>query len=239
MSARRVHDPHLIFFLGGTCILFISLYFLFLFFFIGVQLLYNVLLIISAVQKSESATHIDTSLFPCISFPFRSQNTEQSSLCYSQFSLVICFIHSSIYVPISISQAIISPITTQCPHLYTLDFVARIFVSFSGPCIPLTNNLDEIYTGEISFTLGFQEPAHQRIPLCIHKFIVLQERSMWTHKGPVIDKHIFTRAINIYFNIYRNESNCSFKVSEHFLKSLPNIFMLHCLCVCVHLSKVI
>ena len=91
-----------------------------------------------------------------------------------------------------------------------------------------TNNLDEIYTGKIYFTLGFQEPAYQRIPLCIHEFIILQEKGMWTHKGPVTDKYIFSRAIFIL--IFREmRVICSFKVSEHFLKNLPIIVMLHCL----------
>lgn len=62
-------------------------------------------------------------------------------------------------------------------------FTASIFVSFSGRCIPLTNNQDEICTGEIYFTLCFQEPAHERTQLCIHAFIILQERGTWTKKG--------------------------------------------------------
>jgi len=55
---------------------------------------------VSPVQQSNSATCICVSPLPWISFPFRSpRSIECSSLTvYSQFSLVICFIHSSVYV---------------------------------------------------------------------------------------------------------------------------------------------
>ena len=53
-----------------------------LLFFIGVQLLYNVVLV-SALQQSKLVIRIHISTLFQISFPFRSpQITEQSSLCY-------------------------------------------------------------------------------------------------------------------------------------------------------------
>ena len=53
----------------------------FLFFLIGVQLLYSVVLV-SAIQQSESAVHIHIPPPFWISFPFKSpESTEQSSLC--------------------------------------------------------------------------------------------------------------------------------------------------------------
>ena len=75
----------------------------FLFFFlicIGVQLIYNVVLV-STVQQSESATRICISPLFCISFPFRSpQSTEQSFLCYTVGShqLSILYIESIVYI---------------------------------------------------------------------------------------------------------------------------------------------
>ena len=63
------------------------LYFLFLFFlnflfYIGVQLINNVVLV-SGVQRSDSVTHVHVSLLFQILFLFRLlHNTEQSSLCY-------------------------------------------------------------------------------------------------------------------------------------------------------------
>ena len=69
-------------------------------FFIGVQLLYNVVLI-STVQQSESAICIHISSLFWISFPFRSpQRTEQSSLCYTVgfHQLSILYIVSIVYI---------------------------------------------------------------------------------------------------------------------------------------------
>ena len=57
--------------------------FFFTLIFIGVQLIYNVVLV-SAVQQSESAIHTHISTLFQILFPYRSlQNTEKSSLCYT------------------------------------------------------------------------------------------------------------------------------------------------------------
>ena len=51
--------------------------------FIGVQLIYNVVLVF-AVQQSESVIHMHISPLFQISFPFRSpKNIEESSLCYA------------------------------------------------------------------------------------------------------------------------------------------------------------
>ena len=84
------------------CMLFLKLIF------IGVQLLYNVVLI-STVQQSESVIRIHISPLFGISFPFRSpQSTEQSSLSYTVGShqLSILYIVSVVYMSIPISQLI-------------------------------------------------------------------------------------------------------------------------------------
>ena len=81
---------------------------IFLLIFIAVELLYDVVLL-SSVQQSESAVCIHIS--PCfwISFPFRPpQSIEQIEfpVLYSRFSLVSCFIHSSEYMSVPISNFI-------------------------------------------------------------------------------------------------------------------------------------
>ena len=54
----------------------------FIFIFIGVELIYNIVLV-SGVHQSESVIHIHTAFLFQILFPYRSlQNIEQSSLCY-------------------------------------------------------------------------------------------------------------------------------------------------------------
>ena len=61
------------------------LWFLFLFkkIFIGVKLIYNVVLV-SGIQHSESVIHIHISILFKVIFPYRSlQSTEYSSLCYT------------------------------------------------------------------------------------------------------------------------------------------------------------
>ena len=77
-----------------------DVYFIYLFL-IGVELLYNVVLV-SAVQQSESAICILISPLSGISFPFRSSwSTEKSSLCYTAGShqLSILYIVAYIYNP--------------------------------------------------------------------------------------------------------------------------------------------
>ena len=59
------------------------LFYLFKKFFIGVYLIYNVVLV-SGVQQSESVIHIHISTFLKILFPYRSLwSIEKSSLCYT------------------------------------------------------------------------------------------------------------------------------------------------------------
>ena len=89
----------------------------FLFYFIGVQLLCNVVLF-SAVQQSKSAIHIHISPFEGTSFLFRSpQGTEQISLCYtvSSHQLFMQYINS-IYMPSqsSSSSPPPSPLVSTC-----------------------------------------------------------------------------------------------------------------------------
>ena len=73
--------------------------------FIGVQLLYNVLLV-PAVQQSESVTRTHTAPLPWLSFPFRSLHNTGFPVLYSGFSLVVYFIHGSVYMSIPIPQSI-------------------------------------------------------------------------------------------------------------------------------------
>ena len=104
----------------------IDIYTLFLFFFasrtfkkifIGVQLLYNVVLV-STVQQSLSAIRIHISPLFWISFPFRSAQTiEQSSLCYTVGShqLSILYIVSIVYIDIyTVQFAIQQKLTQHC-----------------------------------------------------------------------------------------------------------------------------
>ena len=101
-----------------------------------VWLLDNVVLV-STVWQSESATCIRTSSLLGISFPFRSpQSLEQSSLCWTVGSLVICFTHSisSVYMAIPISQFIPPasfPLVSLCLFClcFCFCFVNKIFYS--------------------------------------------------------------------------------------------------------------
>ena len=77
---------------------FFFFFLLFFLFFIGVQLLYNVVLV-SAVQQSESAICIHISTLFWISFPFRSpQSTEQSSVCYTVGSHQLPILYIVVYI---------------------------------------------------------------------------------------------------------------------------------------------
>ena len=83
-------------------------------------LLYNIVLV-SAVQQSESAICIHISPLLGISFPSRSPpSTEQSSLCYTVglHSLCICFIHSSVIWRSQFTPP--SHPRTWCPYICSL-----------------------------------------------------------------------------------------------------------------------
>ena len=78
--------------------------------FIGVELIYNVVLV-SGIQQSESVTHIST-LFKIL-FPYRSlEYRVEFPVLYSRFLLVIYIIYSSVYMSIPISQFILIPLVT-------------------------------------------------------------------------------------------------------------------------------
>ena len=110
------------------------LFFIFIFFsfkrilffliFIGLQLLYNVVLV-TTVQQSESAIRIHIIPFLWISFPFRSpQNIEQSSLGYtvsSHFVIYFTYSNNIVYTSIPISQFV-------PPHPFLLGI--HIFVLY-------------------------------------------------------------------------------------------------------------
>ena len=60
-----------------------------------------------------------TSPLPCISFPFRSPQSIEFPVLYSQFLLAMCFINSSVYMLIPISQSI-PPLPPWYPYVYSL-----------------------------------------------------------------------------------------------------------------------
>ena len=66
--------------------------------FIGIQLIYNVVLV-SGVQQSESIIHIPISTHFQILFPYRAlQSTEQSSLCYTVGSYYLSILHTVVCI---------------------------------------------------------------------------------------------------------------------------------------------
>ena len=74
---------------------------IFKFIFIGVQLIYNVVLV-SAVQQSESVIHMHISTLFQILFPYRSlESIEQSFLCYT----VGPYLLSILYIIVCICQS--------------------------------------------------------------------------------------------------------------------------------------
>ena len=60
--------------------------------------------LVSAVQQSESAIRLHMSPLFWISFPFRPPQSTEFPVLYRRSLLVICFIHSSVYMSIPISQ---------------------------------------------------------------------------------------------------------------------------------------
>ena len=73
-------------------------YFILFYLFIGVYLLYNVVLV-SAVLQSESALCIHISLLFWISFSFKSpQSIKQSSLCYTAGSHQLSILYILVYI---------------------------------------------------------------------------------------------------------------------------------------------
>ena len=80
--------------------------------FIGVQLIYNVVLV-SGAQQSESVIHMHISTLFQILFPYRPlQSTEQSSLCYTVGPYQL----SILYIVVCICQSQ-SPNLSLCPFL--------------------------------------------------------------------------------------------------------------------------
>ena len=93
---------------------------------IGVQLLYNVVLV-SAVQQSESAIHIHISPSFWISFPFRSpQTTEQSSLYYTFCSHQLPILYTVVYI-----------CQSQSPNSSHPRFLPLVSVRLFSTCVSL------------------------------------------------------------------------------------------------------
>ena len=111
---------------------------LFLLICIGVQLLYNFVLV-SVVQQSEFGICIHTSLLFWIYFPFRSpQSIEQSSLCYivGSYQLSILYIVSIVYIYQSQSLNSSQPPSPISIHIFVLCFVNKIiYTKFCGTYI--------------------------------------------------------------------------------------------------------
>ena len=82
---------------------------------------------VSAVQQSESATCIHISPLLWISFPFRSPQSTEFPVLYSRFSLVIYFIHSSVY-----TRPSQSPSSTPASLLVFRVFVLYLCASISA-----------------------------------------------------------------------------------------------------------
>ena len=109
-------------------------------FLIGMQLLYNVVLV-STVQQSESTICIHISPLFWFSFPFRSpQSTEQSSLSYTVHShqLSILYIVSIVYVcqsqsPNSSHPHPISPLGVHTFVLYICVSISALQIRLSIP----------------------------------------------------------------------------------------------------------
>ena len=94
--------------------------------FVGVELLYNVVLV-PTVEQSESALCIHISLFFFFNFLPILVTTEhwvEFPKLYSRFSLVVYFIHNihRVYMSISISQFILPPASfpSWCPYICSL-----------------------------------------------------------------------------------------------------------------------
>ena len=96
-------------YMGNLCTFLSVCFFLWacLFFhiFIGVQLIYNVVLV-SGEQQSESVIHMHISTLFQIIFPYRSLQRIAFPVPYSRFLLVIYFIYTSVYMSVPISQFI-------------------------------------------------------------------------------------------------------------------------------------
>ena len=109
-------------------------------FLIGVELLYNVVLV-SSVQQSESTICIPISppswtSLPPTTIPRISVTTEHQAelpVLYSRLPLAIYFTHGSVYMSILISQFIPFPPSPPCPqvhflHLRVYSYPANWFI---------------------------------------------------------------------------------------------------------------
>ena len=123
-----------------------SFIYLFLFskIFIGVQLYYNVVLV-STVQRSESAICIHISPLFWISFPFRSpKSTKQSSLCYTVGSHQLSILYILVYICQSQSPSSSHPpFPPWCPYVCSLHLCLYFCLSNRFMC---TIFLDSTYT---------------------------------------------------------------------------------------------
>ena len=100
--------------------------FFFFLIFIGVQLIYNVVLV-SGVQQSESVMHIHISTLFQIVFPYRSlQSTEQSSLC--------CTV--GLY-QLSILNIVVCICQSQSPNLSLPPLTPLVTISLFSPSVTL------------------------------------------------------------------------------------------------------
>ena len=99
--------------------------------FIGVQLIYNVVLV-SAVQQSESVMHIHVFTLFQIIFPYKLlKNIEQRSLSYnSRFLLLFYFVYSSVYVsiPVPSLSPTVSPLVTI--NLFYMSVTLFLFCKY-------------------------------------------------------------------------------------------------------------
>ena len=109
-----------------------TFFFLSLFFFLlscsSFTMLYQFLLCSKVNQSHRSP-------LPCISFPFRSPQSIEFPVLYSQFLLAICFINSSVYMLIPTSQSIPFPFPLGI-HMFVLYISVSIFALQISSSIP-------------------------------------------------------------------------------------------------------
>ena len=124
-------------------------------------------MLVSTVQKSESATSIHTSPLFCISFQFWSpqncghhrtvtkncvwsQHRALSSLCH-RFSSVISFVYSSVYKSVPISQPISLPFPLGIQtFVLTIQYYLAIKRNKIGSFVQMWMDLEAVIQSEVS-----------------------------------------------------------------------------------------
>ena len=118
---------------------------------------------VSAVQWSESAICMHISPLFWISFPFRSPQSTEFPVLYSRFSLVIHFIHSSVYMSIPISQFIPPHLCPLGVHTFVLYVCVSIRVWLSkSPSVEMNKRHSSAFPSLQRFGPGPWRPRRLR-----------------------------------------------------------------------------